>query len=801
MDDPAALRRRRVETSVRKLGRSGSEQHLSDYDRRRLLDRRLRFTARVLPWSFLTAAVALSAIVVLLPVDAGWFSFAWSSVMLLSSAGFSVYWLRRARLGVSESQTTELVVLTVEIVVWGVLLACLALVLFPMLDPGDELVLSSTLIGGIAVGVFPTMMFRGITVVWISLVGAGLAGAFWTEPGTSRYVLIGVLVIFLGSLYSGTLLLANLFERRLRAELVAEDERDLVELLLNDLEDGAQDWLWETDSRGIASTVSYRFAEQVGLPAAKIRGRTMHEILIGIGASRTGAGRKSLALLAANFEAGTAFRDLTLQVVVRGDTRWWSMSGHPGSGERSDYGWRGVGSDITHSYHQRQNILRLAEVDSLTGLRNRYSFNAQLSSRLRDGRRVWLAILDLDNFKSINDRLGHHVGDDVLRDVASRLRSVLRSNEICGRLGGDEFAIAFDDIAFDDIAFDDIGNADEVQERFQTILDAFERPFSLVGNQIRIRASLGYGSMPDDADSLEDLVIVADLALYHAKESGRNQIRAFDASLRDRATGRARALLDLRRALIDEEFELVYQPQVSAATGVVVGFEALLRWNHPTSGLVSPGDFISVAEETGLIVPIGAGVLRAACTAATRWPQDIRVAVNVSQVQLRSSRYVESVRRTLNEVNLDPSRLEIEVTESLVIDDADRDVLVQLSALGIAIAMDDFGTGFSSVASLARLPLDRLKIDRAFVAPLDADPSNSRFAVLRAVIAIAKSLGLDTVAEGVETERQRAIVIECGCDVIQGYLEGVPIRAAEIPDYLNRRLGGPPRLGAAATTE
>ncbi|MGE2845567.1 diguanylate cyclase domain-containing protein [Rhodococcus sp. 2.95] len=364
-------------------------------------------------------------------------------------------------------------------------------------------------------------------MVWISLVGVGLAGAFWTEPGTSRFVLIGVLVVFVGSLYSGTLLLAKLFERRLRAELIAEDERDLVELLLNDLEDGAQDWLWETDSRGIASTVSYRFAEQVGLPAAQIRGRTMHEILIGIGASRTDVGRKSLDLLAANFQAGTAFRDLTMQVVVRGDTRWWSMSGHPGSGDGATYGWRGVGSDITHSYHQRQNILRLAEIDSLTGLRNRYSFNAQLSSRIRDGHRVWLAILDLDNFKSINDRLGHHIGDDVLRDVAGRLHSVLRSNEICGRLGGDEFAIAFDDVAFDDI-----GSADEVEKRFQTILDSFERPFSLVGNQIRIRASLGYGSMPDDADSLEDLVIVADLALYHAKESGRNQIRAFDATLR-----------------------------------------------------------------------------------------------------------------------------------------------------------------------------------------------------------------------------------------------------------------------------
>ncbi|WP_438472232.1 putative bifunctional diguanylate cyclase/phosphodiesterase [Rhodococcus erythropolis] len=796
MDDPAVVRRRRVVTTVRRLGRRGSDDHLSDYDRHRLLNRRLEFTSRVLPWAFLIAAIALSTIVVLLPADTGMFRWVWPSVVAVSSIAFSLYWLGRSRLGVSESQTTELVVLTTQVVVWGVLLACLALVLFPILDPGNELVLTSTLMGGIAVGVFPTLMFRGFTLIWIGLVGLGLAGGFWTEPEPSRYVLIGVLVIFVGSLYSGTLLLANLFERRLRAELVAEDERDLVELLLNDLEDGAQDWLWETDSRGIASTVSYRFAEQVGLPAAQIRGRTMHEILIGIGASRTDAGRKSLDLLTANFQAGTAFRDLTMQVVVRGDTRWWSMSGHPASGDGADYGWRGVGSDITHSYHQRQNILRLAEVDSLTGLKNRYSFNSQLSSRLRDGRRVWLAILDLDNFKSINDRLGHHVGDDVLRDVASRLHSVLRSNEICGRLGGDEFAIAFDDSAFDDIA-----SADEVEERFQTILDSFERPFSLVGNQIRIRASLGYGSMPDDADSLEDLVIVADLALYHAKESGRNQIRAFDATLRDRATGRARALLDLRRALIDEEFELVYQPQVSAATGVVVGFEALLRWNHPTSGLVSPGDFISVAEETGLIVPIGAGVLRAACTAATTWPEDIRVAVNVSQVQLRSSRYVESVRQTLNEVNLHPSRLEIEVTESLVIDDADRDVLVQLSALGIAIAMDDFGIGFSSVASLARLPLDRLKIDRAFVAPLDADPSNSRFAVLRAVIAIAKSLGLDTVAEGVETERQRAIVTECGCDVIQGYLEGMPIRAAEIPDYLNERPGGPSRLGVAATTE
>ena len=240
-------------------------------------------------------------------------------------------------------------------------------------------------------------------------------------------------------------------------------------------------------------------------------------------------------------------------------------------------------------------------------------------------------------------------------------------------------------------------------------------------------------------------------------------------------------------AVQNSEFELAYQPQVSAATGAVVGFEALLRWNHPVSGVVSPADFISVAEETGLIVPIGAEVLRTASALATTWPDHVRIAVNVSQVQLRSVGYVESVRNVLRETGLAAERLEIEVTESLVIDDSDREVLLRIAELGVAIAMDDFGTGYSSVASLSLLPVDRLKIDRAFVSQLDADPTESRTAVFRAIVDIAESMGLETVAEGVETDRQRAVVTVCGCRVVQGYLEGRPMPAADVDAFIESR--------------
>ncbi|TSD50264.1 EAL domain-containing protein [Rhodococcus sp. KBS0724] len=780
------MRQQAFHTLLHLIDPSWTGDPASYYEDRRLLLRRLHYSARVMPLSFLIAACSLSIIVAFIPVETGWFRWTWMALILATNVVLTVFWLTRLKTREPSWEITGLVVMAVQVLVWGALLAWAAVVLFPLLEAAEELTLTAILLGGIVVGIVPVVMFRGLTTVWILFVGGGLAWGFWTEPGPERWVLLALLGVYLVSLQCGTLVLATVFERRLRAELTAEDQRDLVELLLNDLEDGAQDWLWETDDEGVAVVVSHRFAESVGLPVDEIRGRTMNEILRSVGADRTATGRSALDQLVECLDSGDEFRDLELDVWIGGRSRRWSMSGHRGSNRLSDGGWRGVGSDITRIHQQREYIRELAEVDSLTGLQNRYTFSAQLSEMIAGGAGIWLAMLDLDNFKSINDRWGHRVGDDVLVDVAARLNAVLRPTEICARLGGDEFAVAFSGI----------DDGQEVKARFQAIVDAIDVPFVFAGNSIRVRGSLGYGCLPNDATTLDDLVVVADLALYHAKVSGRNQIRRFDSTLRERATGRARALLDLRMAVQNGEFELAYQPQVSAATGAVVGFEALLRWNHPVSGVVSPADFIPVAEETGLIVPIGAEVLRTASALATTWPDHVRIAVNVSQVQLRSVGYVESVREVLRETGLAAERLELEVTESLVIDDSDREVLVRIAELGVAIAMDDFGTGYSSVASLSMLPVDRLKIDRAFVSQLDVDPTESRTAVFRAIVDIAESMGLETVAEGVETDRQRAVVTECGCRVVQGYLEGRPMPAADVDAFIESRRKN--RLSSAA---
>ncbi|MGC0362851.1 diguanylate cyclase (GGDEF)-like protein [Rhodococcus sp. 27YEA15] len=770
MGERPITRRPRQAGLLRLIDPRWSSGTASLYEQRTLFDRGVLFAARMMPPTFLVVAVSLSVLMVVLPVEAGWFQWFWPTTVVVTNGAFMAFWIVRRRIGGRSATVADFGVLQLQAAVWALLLVWLARRLFPDLDDDDQLVFASTVVGAVSVGLFALSMFRIAALSWVVIMGAGLGWTFWLEPAPTRYVLLGTLAVYLVALYGGSRALADLFVTRIRAEVASQDERDLVDLLLSDLEDEARDWLWEADRHAVLPAVTYRFAEHVGLPAAKLRGRTLREILVGIGADTFAAGPQTLERLDTFFADGSSFHDVRIRVRVGGLSRWWSFSGHPVREAGVVSGWRGVGSDVTHSHQQRENILRLAEIDSLTGLRNRYSLTSRLSSMIEGDRVVWFAILDLDNFKSINDRFGHNVGDDVLRDVAARLDDVVRPPAICARLGGDEFAIAFEESGAD------------IAARFQAALGIFDEPYAVAGNEIRLRGSLGYGSYPEDTNSLDGLLIVADLALYQAKAAGRNRIGRFDSTLREKANGRARALLDLRRASNADEFSLAYQPQVAAGTGVLVGFEALLRWNHPTSGTVAPADFISVAEETGLIVPIGAQALRKACAEAASWPVDIRIAVNVSQVQLRSSGYVESVRETLTQYGIDPRRLEIEVTESLVIDAADRDVLVQLSELGVAIAMDDFGTGFSSVASLADLPLDRLKIDRALVDPLGTEGSESRIAVFRSIVVIASSLGLETIAEGVETERQRTIVADCGCTVIQGYLEGQPM----LPDDVHK---------------
>ena len=415
---------------------------------------------------------------------------------------------------------------------------------------------------------------------------------------------------------------------------------------------------------------------------------------------------------------------------------------------------------------------RLAHYDTLTGLANRLRFNEALAQRLaeREADGFALLALDLDRFKIVNDSLGHGVGDELLRCVAKRLKRVMRKQDLVARLGGDEFAIL------------KAGSADPsaIQDIADRLIKSLGRPYIIDGHTLDIGVSIGIALAPSDGATSEELVRSADLALYGAKQAGRGCFRVFEREMNERMLTRRTLELDLRRALGAREFELHYQPLVDAKTGSFDGAEALIRWNHPTRGLVSPIEFIPLAEETGLIAPLGEWILRTACREAMTWRDDVSVSVNLSPIQLREPRLVEVVRDILVETGLPGGRLELEVTETALLQDEQRtlSILQELRALGVRLSMDDFGTGYSSLSYLRRFPFDKIKIDRSFVRET---PNNEESAaIVRAITTLSASLGLKTTAEGVETEAQSLFVAGQGCDQLQGYLYSKPVPAAQI---------------------
>ena len=476
-----------------------------------------------------------------------------------------------------------------------------------------------------------------------------------------------------------------------------------------------------------------------------------------------------------------SFRDLEMPVVVGGELRWWSLTAKPLVDERgAPAGWRGVGSDITEARRARDELARLANVDALTGLANRYRFGRELS-RLHEvdaGQAPTCALLflDLDNFKNINDSLGHAVGDQLLRCVGDRLRGMVREGTVLARLGGDEFALLLwshtDPLAVDTLC--------------RHILEMLSEPYQLEDVRVEVRASIGIALAPRDGSDPESLLKCADLALYAAKAGGRNTYRFFDSAMAENARARVRLQHELGVALANEQFAVHYQPQYHLGTRQVIGFEALVRWQHSERGLIGPGEFIPVAEETGQIVPLGTWVLRQACRDAVHWPGHLRVSVNLSAVQFRSSSVVDVVDMALADSGLPPERLELEVTESALIEDHEgaQATLMALRSRGIRVALDDFGTGYSSLAYLRRFPMDKLKIDGMFVRSLDSDQDAQ--AVVTAIIRLAKALRLDTTAEGVETQEQMVMLRALGCDDVQGYLVSRPIPAAQVAPYLAR---------------
>jgi diguanylate cyclase (GGDEF)-like protein len=439
----------------------------------------------------------------------------------------------------------------------------------------------------------------------------------------------------------------------------------------------------------------------------------------------------------------------------------------------ADGGFLVSSEDVTERNVSAARVAFLAYHDTLTELPNRRMFAEKLGQAVESGRCAVLCI-DLDGFKPVNDTFGHAAGDALLRAVAKRLKRHIRAGDMLARLGGDEFAIILS------------CNASEAESIAARVTQAVSLPFNLDGAIARIGASVGIALAPDDADTADGVMRHADLALYRAKETGRGRYMRFDAGMAASQNARRALEQDLALALRLSQFELYYQPRVRAGSGEIVSFEALIRWHHPSRGMVPPGEFIPLAEESGAIVEIGQWVLRQACQEALRWPGNISIAVNVSAIQIRNRSLFDHVLSALNETGLRSSRLELEITETALLSDskAALEVMRRVQAIGVKVAMDDFGTGYSSLSYLQSFPFDRIKIDRSFVRALGQDAK--ALAIIRAVISLCNSLNIAVIAEGVETRMQRDILVTERCGELQGFLFGAPVPAADARRMLGR---------------
>jgi len=600
----------------------------------------------------------------------------------------------------------------------------------------------------------------------------------------TAYVAIGFFILGLAAYYCFRRLplaaldeAQNLLEAK-QAELLAQKEQLERQNLrfdaaLNNMSQG----LCMFDSKGELVVCNASYARMYGLPPAlaqpgtPLRSIIEHRVANGLYGGQIPENylRDMLAMAAENRPA-TRIVELT-------DKRVIAVRHEP----TRDGGWVSMHEDITESRRSEARIAYMARHDLLTELPNRLNLRERLEKELagaREGESVALLCLDLDRFKDVNDTLGHSVGDQLLKAVGARLASCIGPDDVLARFGGDEFSVL-------QIGAEQPIAATALATR---IVEALSETFLVAGHQITTGGTIGIAVSPGDGSCPDELLKNADLALYRTKSETRGVYRFFEADMNADMQARRQMQLDLRRALADGQFELHYQPLVNLARDEISCMEALLRWHHPERGLVPPSEFIPLAEETGLIVPIGEWALREACAAAAQWPPDVNVAINLSAIQFKSQQLVEAVFSALAASGLAASRLELEITESVLLQNNESTLamLHRLRALGVRIALDDFGTGYSSLSYLRSFPFDKIKIDRCFVSDL-SETGEDALAILRAVAGLGSSLGIDTTAEGVETSEQLQRVREEGCTEVQGYFFSPPRPINEIARLFLRR--------------
>jgi diguanylate cyclase (GGDEF)-like protein len=557
-----------------------------------------------------------------------------------------------------------------------------------------------------------------------------------------------------------------------------EENSEVIKLLLRDFEESASDWLWETNAAMQMQRVSQRLAQVLHRPAAAIQGRFPHALLGEVMNDEYQPGAPVERLLRL-VDDRSPFRDLIIPVVINGELRYWSLTGKPCFDKFGRFsGYHGVGSDITGQRRQQEQIAFLARHDSLTKLPNRVLFGEILHQACARCETSGFALLclDLDLFKMVNDTLGHPTGDGVLIAVAERLRGCIRDVDTAARLGGDEFGLILDT--------EDIEEAAGVAAR---IIERVSRPYYFDGKLVHIGISIGITMAPRDAKSASTLMKNADLALYRAKVEGKGIWRLYDPAMDVRMQERRSLQSALRQALTRNELCLEYQPVLDLAERRIIGAEALLRWRHPERGLLLPGDFIELAEETGLIGQVGEWVLNAACAQAAKWPEDISIAVNLSPLQFRDPGLVDMIDRILSAASLSPARLELEITETTMLETSSEtmEALWRLHTKGVRIALDDFGTGYSSLSYLRRFPFDKIKIDRSFIRDLGYEKDDS--SIILAIIGLAERMNMTVTAEGVETQEQAVLLNSYGCAQAQGYLFHRPVAPELLTGLIGKR--------------
>ncbi|KMO32345.1 hypothetical protein VQ03_26430, partial [Methylobacterium tarhaniae] len=658
--------------------------------------------------------------------------------------------------------------LAVAAVLLGSALVCAALLMLPHRDDRRDLIPSATLLsGGIALLHFLAMAAAEVVPDPRTGADAGSLPRAVIATGIATIVL-AVLGCSALALVADRLRRMNRVLSEQKAALLTSEERLALAL------EAGSDGLWDCDLATGAVWTTDRWWHMLGYgPGEMPPCSSTWQALIHPD-DRSG----TMAQLRAHLAGDTPVFEREHRLRCKDGTWRWILTrakvvGRDADGEAT----RLVGTDVDIGVRKEaeSRIAHMAAHDALTDLPNRTLFRERLRRRLSEiaegAGACALLCVDLDRFKEVNDGLGHLAGDALLREVALRLRSGLGDRDTAARLGGDEFAVLLASVE----------NAGEAMARAQAVIREIGRPVQLGDQTIEIGASIGLAVSSGDGADQEALFRRADLALYKAKAEGRNVARAFDPAMDLALAERRRLEADLRRAIARDELVLHYQPQVRSAPGQLVGFEALVRWQHPVRGLVPPGAFIPLAEETGLILPLGEWVLRAACREAAQWPRPLKVAVNLSPRQFQKVDLPERVLAILTETGLSPDRLELEVTETVIINDMARamTVLRRLKSFGIRIAMDDFGTGYSSLATLQAFPFDTIKIDRSFVSELERRPAAA--VIVRAVLGLGRSLGMGVVAEGVETEGQLRFLIAEGCEEMQGYLFGKPQPVDQLP--------------------